>query len=99
MLEGAQIIAEPTGVARVLFEIVGEHGPEPRRVFQQVHFRATKLAYPHLVSYRFAMQPRRQHQPVFARAGINVARPRLDPVWQWSNLRFVIASQRVAAAI
>jgi hypothetical protein len=45
------------------------------------------------------MQPRRQHQPVFARAGINVARPRLDPVWQWSNLRFVIASQRVAAAI
>jgi hypothetical protein len=36
---------------------------------------------------------------VFACAPINVARPRLDPVWQWSDLRFVIASQRVAAAI
>ena len=43
VLEGAQIVAEPTGVAGVVLEIVGEHGPEPRRALQQVHFRATKV--------------------------------------------------------
>ena len=56
-LEGAQIVAEATGITSVAFEIVGEDRPEARRTLQEIHLRAAKLIDPRLVSHRFAVPP------------------------------------------